>query len=1494
MRFVSESEVDALNKGETIEGKNDAGVDVTRDVDLETSSPTDADYRINFKEKGFDDKKSDSRIRPKGDKDGWITEGYDINDVSTIEKKNPDGSWEVVYEAKAETKTEVVEEPTTETKPEVKEEVDVKEEVVEGDNIETLSEDVKVYKGEKGKFDTKGNRINAHEGAEGVFASEDVNTAKEYGEVTEINLPEGTTVETIEVDMKGLTPEQYRKAEVDAINNSDAQVVKLITLDGKLKGGEKRNTQFIIKDKSLQPKPPTTSKPKTKEAALEELVNSEEYENATDREKDVMFKDVSREYGEPIKRSVTPKEAIEMYEREKTEETAEAAEEAPVVKEVKEVALDDYSLLLERIKIESKAGKDVKKLYERLIKETKKYITSTTPYKGKVKYTTRDFKQILKAIQEANLILEKSYRDKTGKKIPARIEGLQETLDKVREIVENRKKKTVVAHIETWLNPQAALTKSKKGKIPPESQREVDAFRKKLEKDYIEEGLESLELNELEEIAKQIDDIYAEGRKKQAEINFEKRKKTADDKGKNLEALYKAEGNEGVKLETIEDIEAFLGKFTSASTLTTSKEKLGLDKGELVEPNGETLNDNIEIVSEKISKLERQARGGKDVSKELIEARKEKERLEDKRDELPTKEELETAYKAKVREIEESGKSDSKKESELNSVEKAKETIEKEIKLRESEGKDKSQNPVVIIDGRKITPNDLDLIEEGFTDATGYTRVSSTSKKKTVAQRLKSFSALPANMMNIRTLLGSIVKGDKQLAESTSKLADDITTATRKEEAKLIQFNKKLKKAKERAKVTFKLLGTSSRSTSKEVVVGKIGKGSGTSTDIFMKDGVAVTNDVAVYFWQMLEVNGPTRLERSGVDVEKLKEYMNLPENKNLKKYADELFDMYKELKVDYEKMFEEVTGRAMDIYDIDPGTGKQRRYAPTLVDNLIKEAQELTKLLDEVAPGSGSIFADALKARNQTWTEIRNKEGELVLDKNGNIQYERNITGEISHSGATSTILDYVKTMEHTKQFIEIEKQLRNIVNSDTKGLIQQRIGKKKYAKLMQIMDNILLQNSEFKTAEKIYLNYINRAGVLTRLAGKLPNIIKQTTSSLHWLGAGIEYGVPPGKVLRGIVDAIATKEGQQIASDLIFSDMIKDRLAKGNIDPELSRQLYKLKKSGLNLKTRLGMASEILSKIAMAPTIAGDIAGVLLGGIPFKVALEKQFIKEGMDPKEAREKSDDIFYRKMNEVQQSDKLFARGTLQDTIEGRLLATTFKTAQSQAMNRFSQAAQKIRQWENLSERERAQAVYNLAYYSVFNYAFATVSSGMLAYQLGMMDHTEDEVTRMKYNRMMDTFKANLQGLGFTGLVAENLINIFEGKPFFNDIMSKKFYDDVLNLVAQVHTKKHKDAVINIKDPDFPTLTEEEQKEMYENLDAGTIELLGKHVFDAIEAFKEGKLLPYTFGAKMKFYKSPYENQIFKYIYGESYNIEEEEGEGDVIEGKSFGGSDDDG
>ena len=97
-RFVGKSEVDALEKGETIEGKSKtAGVDVTSSS--EVTSASDAEYRITFKEEGFDDKKKGSRVRMKSEKDGWVKDGYNKSDVLKIEKKNDDGTYETVYDS---------------------------------------------------------------------------------------------------------------------------------------------------------------------------------------------------------------------------------------------------------------------------------------------------------------------------------------------------------------------------------------------------------------------------------------------------------------------------------------------------------------------------------------------------------------------------------------------------------------------------------------------------------------------------------------------------------------------------------------------------------------------------------------------------------------------------------------------------------------------------------------------------------------------------------------------------------------------------------------------------------------------------------------------------------------------------------------------------------------------------------------------------------------------------------------------------------------------------------------------------------------------------------------------------------------------------------------------------------------------------------------------------------------------------------------------------
>jgi|15BtaG_2_1085339.scaffolds.fasta_scaffold00299_10 hypothetical protein len=127
------------------------------------------------------------------------------------------------------------------------------EEIKKGSTV--LKKAVKLFKGIGGKKDLAGQRVNAHKGVEGVFATVYEDVAAEYGReegVAETILPSGTTVEVIEIERGKMNFAEFRQAEVDAINNSDAQVVKLITIDGKIKGEQGAiQEQMIIKDISL-------------------------------------------------------------------------------------------------------------------------------------------------------------------------------------------------------------------------------------------------------------------------------------------------------------------------------------------------------------------------------------------------------------------------------------------------------------------------------------------------------------------------------------------------------------------------------------------------------------------------------------------------------------------------------------------------------------------------------------------------------------------------------------------------------------------------------------------------------------------------------------------------------------------------------------------------------------------------------------------------------------------------------------------------------------------------------------------------------------------------------------------------------------------------------------------------------------------------------------------------------------------------------------------
>ncbi len=143
---------------------------------------------------------------------------------------------------------EVTEEVTEDTTKGKKEITEVKS------GTHTSSNPIKIFKGLAGKQDLSGARINAHEGAKGVFTAVDEDLANEYAKdkgMSETILPAGTTFEVVEIDGTGMTPGQYRAAEVKAINDSKADVVKLITVDGRIKAGTKKQEQYIVKNEEL-------------------------------------------------------------------------------------------------------------------------------------------------------------------------------------------------------------------------------------------------------------------------------------------------------------------------------------------------------------------------------------------------------------------------------------------------------------------------------------------------------------------------------------------------------------------------------------------------------------------------------------------------------------------------------------------------------------------------------------------------------------------------------------------------------------------------------------------------------------------------------------------------------------------------------------------------------------------------------------------------------------------------------------------------------------------------------------------------------------------------------------------------------------------------------------------------------------------------------------------------------------------------------------------
>jgi len=169
-----------------------------------------------------------------------------------------------------------------------------------------LEEAITLKRGTEGKKNPDGSPRTAHPNVKRPFAAKDERIANSYKadneDLINIPIPAGSTVET--VNLKKRTKEtlgQFRAREEEAINNSDAQVVRLETID---KTG--RETQYIIKDTDLLP---DVMKEKfegqTQPQIVEEIkkVSNISDEQATTLSEviDIIYKNIAKRLGKSLK-----------------------------------------------------------------------------------------------------------------------------------------------------------------------------------------------------------------------------------------------------------------------------------------------------------------------------------------------------------------------------------------------------------------------------------------------------------------------------------------------------------------------------------------------------------------------------------------------------------------------------------------------------------------------------------------------------------------------------------------------------------------------------------------------------------------------------------------------------------------------------------------------------------------------------------------------------------------------------------------------------------------------------------------------------------------------------------------------------------------------------------------------------------------------------------------------------------------------------------------
>lgn len=527
-------------------------------------------------------------------------------------------------------------------------------------------------------------------------------------------------------------------------------------------------------------------------------------------------------------------------------------------------------------------------------------------------------------------------------------------------------------------------------------------------------------------------------------------------------------------------------------------------------------------------------------------------------------------------------------------------------------------------------------------------------------------------------------------------------------------------------------------------------------------ENINTTNSHLVSYYNLSRIeaiegqrdSGESRLKKSGVDVNKVRSYVE--SDPELKQYADFLMEKYNDLKTDYEPVYELYANMPLPEGTYYP------EYASNFNEDFIN--------LDDVMNSEGGI--DGLSAVSNNMKQRTTFKGQYNL-----------------RMDAHATMLDYIKNMEHAKQFMPIAKKVNQLFNKQNSPYLIEALDTKGFNEMREAMAVILSdQSPKYRGEMTNVMNAISSLSVLGTLGFKPASIIKQFTSFTHFWTAGIKDGISPTSIMTAIPKS---KDEWEFFNKLRTSEYMKDRWKGGSIDIEMKRIIDQSSKS----KTKKSW--EELMKAAMLPIRVGDRAAILYGpggGTSFALAVYRRKLAEGMSQEEAYDYAYKRFITESERTQQSTREDIASNIQRDPIFRMMGM-YRTGQMSMSKKVINGARtlinasKMEKNEGIEARKKAitdeeitQATTDIIYYTtVGSLAFAAVSSGVIKLLWDGGGYDDDDKKRMYYDLVMDQINADLQGYGAMGFIADWALNTARGDDWKNTIPALKGLNNILAL-----------------------------------------------------------------------------------------------------------------